>query len=124
MENNYQRGSIYWLLNNSKSTGSEQHGIRPVIIVSNNKNNEHSPIVTIVPVTSQYKTKLPVHVLIPSLTQPTGYNLVLCEQIMTVSKTRLVAYRGLIEEAIMKRINRALAIQLNLMEIPQALNKN
>lgn len=112
----YPRGSVFWLKpSEAKAIGSEQNGARPVIIISNNKNNMHSPVVTIVPITSKEKVTLPTHVPIDAVTHPyTDINLVLCEQITTVAKQRLSNYIGMLPEDVLKNIEKAVAIQLDL----------
>lgn len=118
MENKYKRGSIYWLTSTSIATGSEQFGMRPVLIVSNDINNIHSPIVTVVAITSKQKPTLPVHVTIPGVTYKGVKNTVLCEQIFSVDKARLHSYKGELSPALMEKVDNALKIQLNFIKLP------
>jgi mRNA interferase MazF len=72
--------------------GSEQRGVRPVLVVSNNINNQFSNVVTIVPLTSKIKNSLPVHYYLyqskyTHLLCP--ISTVLCEQIRTIDKIRI-----------------------------------
>lgn len=95
--------------------GSIQKGTRPVVIVSNDKNNAFSPNVTIVPLTSKLdKRYLPVHVIIKGhgLSTP---SLFLGEQIMLISKEQLIKKVGsLCGTAYEEYINQAIKIQLGL----------
>lgn len=72
-----------WLCNLPTNENHIQYGIRPVVIVSNNKNNEYSPNVTVVPVTTKYKG-LPTHVKIGN------ESIACCEQILTIPKHYLI----------------------------------
>lgn len=98
-----------------------QHGRRPVVIISNNLANIHSPVVTVIPLTSQMnKHQLPTHVYLWGQ----GLNrasIALCEQVMAVDKTRLLRRMGIVYKAYDRMaLRHALAIQLgmeNLKEI-------
>ena len=102
-----RRGDI-WIVDYEKSNGSEQHGVRPAIVVSNDIGNNHSPIVEIVWLTSADKKPLPTHVKI-------GMGTALCEQIHTVDKSRLVDFKRICTEKEMLQINRALMISLGII---------
>ena len=91
--------------------------MRPVLVVSNDVANAHSPIVTVVPLTGQLRKKqsLPTHVLIPcskwhGLTQP---SVALAEQVTAIDKCRLVERRGHIKDhSIMAKVTEALKVQI------------
>lgn len=73
-----------------------QGGSRPVVVVSNNMANAHSPVITVVPLTSNTrKNHLPTHVLLVESGLPV-ISLALCEQILTIDKSRLTRRIGLI----------------------------
>ncbi len=95
--------------------GSLQEGMRPILIISNDKANEHSPVITMVPLTSKLrKHRLPMHVLINKcgLVKP---SLVLAEQMMSLKKTRLERKIGSIKETVYEtQVNRAIKVQLNV----------
>ena len=74
------RGEIY-NANLGKTRGSEQGGIRPVLIVQNDVGNKYSTTTIVCPITSQYKPNLPTHVKINSLLRP---SIILCEQIRVI----------------------------------------
>jgi mRNA-degrading endonuclease toxin of MazEF toxin-antitoxin module len=116
-----KRGDIYYV-NFGKNIGtSKQYGIRPVVIVSNNKANTYSPIITVVPLTSKINKKrfLPTHVYIPV---SAGYGLsrgsmALAEQLESIDKDLLLDRKGMItSEAVMDRITRAIQIQIGVYE--------
>lgn len=83
---------------------------RPAIIVSNNANNQHSPVVEMVYLTTQDKNPLPTHVSIPAKYPSTA----LCENIYTVPKDRLSSFIRSCTPEEMRRINQALICSLAL----------
>lgn len=105
-----KRGDIYYI-DSIYSTGSEQRGGRPAIIVSNEKNNQHSATVEIVYLTTQPKNDLPTHVTIRSVSREST---ALCEQITTVSTDRIGAYKGHVTDAEMLNLEVAMLISLDL----------
>ena len=91
-----------------------QNGFRPVIIVSNNKANTHSPVVTIVPLTSRPKANLPTHVLLEGQGLRLA-SLALCEQVSAVDRGCLKRKIGAVENAgDVNSLHRALAVQLGM----------
>ncbi len=109
------RGEIYYA-DLSPVVGSEQGGIRPVLIVQNDVGNKHSPTVIAAAITSQReKSKLPTHIEISS----TGCGLakdsiVLLEQIRTIDKQRLKERMGVLDKTDMSKINTALQVSFGL----------
>lgn len=111
-----KRGDIYWAQLNAH--GSVQGGIRPVIVISNNKGNMYSPTVIVVPLTSNLnKTKLPTHVFVSVKTGIPKDSLALMEQIITINKTQLGEKIGECDKSTMKRLNAAYLIAGGLCEI-------
>ena len=112
---NVKRGDIFYA-DLSPVVGSEQGGIRPVIIIQNDIGNRYSPTVIVAAITSQInKAKLPTHVEISS--EEYGLNrdsVVLLEQIRTLDKKRLKEKIGHMTEDDMKKVNKSLLIRLNL----------
>lgn len=106
-----KRGQVYYA-DLSPVVGSEQGGLRPVLVVSNDMGNKHSPAITVCPLTTQVKKPLPTHITL-TYSKMCG-STVLCEQIRTIDKTRLRGYFGELTASQMARVNKALQIQLNL----------
>lgn len=104
------RGEIYHI-HRAETVGHEQRGDRPAVIVSNNTGNEHSPVVEVVYLTTQDKNPLPTHVQIRSSPR---YSIAMCEQIVTVDKSRLGDFLGRATEDEMQRIDKALAVSLEI----------
>lgn len=113
-----KRGDIYYA-DLSPVIGSEQGGIRPVLIIQNDIGNKYSPTVIVAAITSQInKAKLPTHVEISS--EEYGLNrdsVVLLEQIRTIDKRRLRDKIGHISDNLMLQVDEALMISLGLVEL-------
>lgn len=108
----YFRGEIYYA-DLGWGIGSEQQGLRPVVIIQNDVGNKHSPTVIIAAISSKAnaKAKLPTHRLIPS---GNGLALPSIVQIRTVDKRRLSERVGRLREDDVRAIDRALAVSLGL----------
>ena len=111
------RGDIF-IANLDPVVGSEQGGVRPVVIVQNNRGNRFSPTVICAAMTSRVsKCDLPTHVWVS--TRDSGLHrdsLVLCEQIRTLEKSRLRAHVGRLSGLALRRVDEALLSALGLME--------
>lgn len=115
---NYRRGDLY-KVNLNPYTGSEQGGIRPVIVLQNNMGNYFGATLVIAPLTSKVrrKKKLPTHYVIKNVPELAEESLVLLEQITTIDKSRVLAYIGKISKEEMKEIEKAIKISLGF-DIP------
>lgn len=109
------RGEIYYA-DLSPVVGSEQGGIRPVLIVQNDVGNRHSPTVIAAAITSQRdKTHLPTHIEIDSASCGLAKDsIVLLEQIRTLDKKRLKERMGALDSTSMGKIDTALSISFGL----------
>ncbi|MBQ3049322.1 MAG: type II toxin-antitoxin system PemK/MazF family toxin [Oscillospiraceae bacterium] len=112
---NVKRGEIYYA-DLSPVVGSEQGGIRPVLIVQNDIGNRYSPTVIAAAITSQReKSKLPTHIELESRSCGLSKDsIVLLEQIRTIDKKRLKERMGRIDDNSMGMIDRALTISFGL----------
>ncbi len=112
---NVKRGEIYYA-DLSPVVGSEQGGIRPVLIVQNDVGNKYSPTVIAAAITSQkYKTGLPTHIKVNA--DGCGLakdSIVLLEQVRTIDKRRLKEKMGNLDAIDMNRINKALSVSFGL----------
>lgn len=116
-ERSFRRGEIY-VADLSPYVGSEQGGIRPVIILQNNLGNIFSPTLIVAPLTSRYKKRnLPTHYLIEDVEELKTTSLVLLEQIKTIDKRRITEYIGQASKDDIKNIEKAVTISLGF-EIP------
>ena len=109
------RGELY-SANLDPVVGSEQGGLRPVLVIQNNVGNRYSPTVIVLAITSQVqKARLPTHVCIPAA----GHGLerdsvVLAEQIRTLDKRRLRERIGILQPEYMEQVSCALRVSLGL----------
>lgn len=112
-----KRGELYYA-DLSPVVGSEQGGIRPVLVIQNDVGNKFSPTVIVAAVTSQLnKSKLPTHLeLSASAYGLSKDSVVLLEQLRTIDKRRLKERVGCLDHRFMDRIDRALQISLGLGE--------
>ena len=116
---NVRRGDIYYA-DLSPVVGSEQGGVRPVLIVQNDVGNRFSPTVIAAAITSQKdKAHLPTHIQLNSVGSGLARDsIVLLEQIRTIDKKRLKEHMGKLDAFSMKRVNEALQISFGLGEEP------
>ncbi|WP_346663480.1 type II toxin-antitoxin system PemK/MazF family toxin [uncultured Merdimonas sp.] len=110
-----RRGDIYYA-DLSPVVGSEQGGIRPVLVIQNNIGNRHSPTIICAAITSRMnKSKLPTHVELDAGRYHIVKNsVVLLEQVRTIDKQRLKDMVCHLDQEIMKKIDEALMISLEL----------
>ena len=113
-----KRGDMFYA-DLSPVIGSEQGGIRPVVIIQNDIGNKHSPTVIAAAITSQTgKNKLPTHIEIGK--EESGLkteSVILTEQIRTIDKSRLKEKIGHIDDdSVMNKINNALGVSFGLEE--------
>lgn len=110
-----KRGDIYYA-DLSPVVGSEQGGIRPVLVIQNDVGNKYSPTVIIAAITSRInKAKLPTHIELPS--EEYGLNkdsVILAEQVRTIDKRRLKERIGHIDDILMSDIDYALKISFGI----------
>lgn len=113
-----KRGDIYYA-DLSPVVGSEQGGVRPVLVIQNDVGNKFSPTVIAAAITSQInKAKLPTHIELSSRVYGLSRDsVVLLEQIRTIDKKRLRERIGHIDDVTMQRINAAIYVSFGLPEL-------
>lgn len=113
-----KRGEIYFAQLNPV-VGSEQGGIRPVLVVQNDIGNQYSPTTIVLAITSQInKAKLPTHVELKAKTYGMERDsVVLAEQIRTIDKARLKQRLAILNQETMLKVDKAIAVSLGLSEI-------
>ncbi|NLU48175.1 MAG: type II toxin-antitoxin system PemK/MazF family toxin [Syntrophomonadaceae bacterium] len=113
-----KRGEIYFAQLNPV-IGSEQGGMRPVLIVQNDIGNQYSPTTIILAITSQInKAKLPTHVELKAKEYGLERDsVILAEQIRTIDKSRLKQRIAVLKQETMQRVDQALAISLGLQQL-------
>ena len=112
---NIRRGDIYYA-DLSPVVGSEQGGLRPVLIVQNDVGNRYSPTVIAAAITSRTsKNPLPTHIdVMSNVTGLTKDSVVLLEQIRTIDKSRLKERMGHLDDGAMAAVNSAISISFGL----------
>ena len=111
----YRRGDIYYA-DLTQYLGSEQGGIRPVVVIQNNRGNFHAPTLIVATITSRADKKLsqPTHFLIRKNAALTKPSVVQLEQLFTMDKQRVQRYLGKLTEKELDLVDRALSISLSL----------
>ena len=111
-----KRGDIY-LADLGEGYGSEQGGIRPVLVVQNNKGNKHSHTLLVACITSKAHSKhyLPTHYVIPKSFGLNYDSMVMMEQIKVIDETRIIKYIGKLTPKFMKILDKKLMISFGLI---------
>ena len=115
MNSQIRRGDIYYA-DLSPVVGSEQGGLRPVLIIQNDVGNKYSPTVIAAAITSRMgKTRLPTHIDVAC--EDAGLakdSVILLEQIRTIDKTRLKEKMGHLDDDTMRGVNTAISVSFGL----------
>ena len=113
-----RRGDIFYADRNPV-VGSEQGGIRPVLVLQNDVGNDYSPTTIVAAVTSRIrKAKLPTHVELPASSGILPVDsVILTEQIRTIDRSRLRQKVASLDPQVMEKVNRAIEISLGLVDI-------
>ena len=108
----------YFLRRHGVNVGSEQNGMRPVLVLQNDVGNEHSPTIIIAVLTSKVKKMyMPTHVYVGARFGLTEESVVLTEQISTIDRRRLRGYVGTVDRPTMKKVEQAIQISLGMVQI-------
>lgn len=113
MEKVILRGEMYYA-DLSPIVGSEQGGVRPVLIIQNNIGNKHSPTTIVAAITGKVKPELPTHISLAGIPSLEKDSIVLLEQVRTIDKRRLNNYIGTLDEVLMNEVNHALTVSIEL----------
>lgn len=118
-----RRGDIFYA-DLSPVVGSEQGGLRPVLIIQNDVGNKFSPTVIAAAITSQVtKTKLPTHIGVFADSYGLAKDsVILLEQVRTIDKQRLKEKMGHLDEGLMSRVNEAISVSFGLSDTAPAQN--
>ena len=119
-----RRGDIFYA-DLSPVVGSEQGGLRPVLIIQNDVGNRYSPTVIAAAITSRMgKTKLPTHIdVYADRVGLSKDSVILLEQIRTLDKRRLREKMGHLDEEVMAEVNTAIAVAGNPVEMAKAFKE-
>lgn len=109
---NVKRGDLYLI--HLTGCGSEQNGIRPVVVIQNDVGNRFSPTTVVVPITSQKKKDIPTHVELHPEDGVVKPSTVLCEQPFAIDKSRLMKKLGTLNPNKIDDINKKIMFNLGL----------
>ena len=111
---NFKRGQIYYA-DLSPVKGSEQGGLRPVLIIQNDVGNKYAPTVIVAVITSRHtKAKLPTHIWLNDECGLPKESMIECEQVRTLDKSRLKDFMGAVSDEVMAEIDKGLKISFGL----------
>ena len=111
---NFKRGQIYYA-DLSPVKGSEQGGLRPVLIIQNDVGNKYAPTVIVAVITSRHtKAKLPTHIWLNDECGLPKESMIECEQVRTLDKSRLKDFMGAVSDEVMTEIDKGLKISFGL----------
>lgn len=109
-----RKGEIYYA-ELSGTVGSEQDGIRPVLIIQNDVGNRNSPTTIIAPLTTKIsKAVLPTHIALDTVCGLSERSIVLLEQIRTIDKCRLRGYVGTVDIKMVKQVDECIKISFGI----------
>lgn len=106
-----RRGDVFWC-EFDMHHGAEQFGTHPVIVVSNDKCNDVSPIITVVSLSSRKKKKMPTHAIVRTPIT----SVAMCEQIYTVDKSRLGSFMCHLTDDEMRWVDKCIKAQLGILD--------
>ena len=115
MSSRFRKGEIY-LFDLADSYINVQSGLRPCLIIQNELGNIYSPTVIVVPITTKLKkTDLPVHVITENYFMGKKImEIILCEQILTVPKSRIKKYLRTLDKATLREVEKAIEVSLGI----------
>ena len=108
-----KRGEVY-LADLDPIVGSEQGGVRPVVVIQNDIGNKFSTTTIAAITTKDKRSEMPTHIHLDSTIEPLRDSVVLLEQIRTIDKLRLIKYIGKLSDAVMKQIDDAYLISIGV----------
>ena len=108
-----RRGDVYYA-DLSPVVGSDQGGVRPVVVVQNDKGNRYSKTIIVAPISKKMsKPPIPTHVIF-SDDSLSYVSMILCEQLRTIDKKRLGQWICTLDEKTLEKINRAIRVSLSI----------
>lgn len=108
-----RRGDVYYA-DLSPVVGSEQGGVRPVVVMQNDKGNRYSKTIIVAPISKKMsKPPIPTHVIF-SDDSLSYVSMILCEQLRTIDKKRLGQWICTLDEKTLEKINRAIRVSLSI----------
>lgn len=115
MINRVRRNEIYFA-NLGKTLGSEERGVRPVLVIQNDLGNKHSPTTIIIPISKRIEKKyrIPTHIKIKPFGKMKCEGTIMAEQLKVIDKRRLINRIDILPEKYINAVNNAIKIAINL----------
>ena len=115
-----RRGDVLYADLGVQYQGSLQGGMRPVVVVSNNRANQHSSVITVVPLSTKIEKKghLPTHVFVSEYKAEglSHHSIALCEQVTALNFDRIIEHMGRVDEETLGQITEAVQVQVGVFE--------
>lgn len=111
---NIRRGDIIYVKYPEEGMGSEQRGTRPAVVVQNDIGNKHSPTVVVAAITTGKRKCYPMHLHLQGECGLAESSMVLCEQVKTIDKGRILSKIGRLSKETMELISEKLRKELSL----------
>ena len=111
---NFVKGDVIYIRDDNPVHHGVISGTRPYVVVSNNRFNQFSPVLNVIPLTSRYKKKTPAHVIVKRIYGLPCTSLALCEQMQTKPKELISEYICTLPDEVMEQINEKIKFQLGL----------
>ncbi len=111
-----KRGDVYYA-DLRPVVGCEQGGVRPVLIIQNDKGNHFSPTIIVAPLTGRKKNRMPTHVEVEKSVYGLRKNsVILLEQVRTIDRARVMGYIGSMDADTMEKVDRAISVSMGIRE--------
>lgn len=120
LERDIERGQMWWAdIPRDRCNPHSQHGLRPVVVIGNDKGNAHSPCILVCPLTTQKDKYTHIHPNVMGVNHTLSY--VLCEQIKVLDRSKFGKYIGKVRDIEQKYIDKALAVSIDLISYLEEL---
>ena len=105
------KGAIFYA-DLGKTVGSEENGIRPVLVIQNDTGNRFSPTIIIAPISTKKSENLPTHILVKQFDKIRHDSIIMLEQIRVIDKTRLKGFVGILTDQDMQEVDKGIMVSL------------
>lgn len=107
------KGAIFYA-DLGKTVGSEESGIRPVLVIQNDTGNRFSPTTIVAPISTKKNENLPTHILVKQFDKIRHDSIIMLEQIRVIDKTRLKGFVGILTDQDMQEVDKGIMVSLGL----------
>lgn len=107
------KGAIFYA-DLGKTVGSEESGIRPVLVIQNDTGNRFSPTTIVAPISTKKNENLPTHILVKQFDKIRHDSIIMLEQIRVIDKARLKGFVGILTDQDIQKVNKGIMVSLGL----------